>query len=144
MAEQGRKAWDKWITDEHRRRAVDLLVRRQRRRTGDRPRLVNDYVLGRAAGVPGKSRETIRRRARELRKALDQDGLPIVVVPGSKGGAYLAETSTDHRLYAELLAAEGRRKLARAAALKRSRDAADAGGQYSMFDLSADRPRHRF
>lgn len=137
MPEQGRDGGTThfpWITDEHKARAIEVLTRRRRRRTGDRPRPINDYMLGVLAGVPGKMRETIRRRSRELRRVLEAEGLPIVCIKTSKGGAYLAEDATDHAMYRQATEAEGKRRLARAARLKRSPAAADAAGQLAMFD----------
>lgn len=125
-----------WITDDHRRRAIDALTRRRRRRTGDRPRPMNDYMLGRLAGVPGKGRESIRRRSRELRRVLEAEGLPIVCIKTSKGGAYLAEDAADHAMYRQALEREAKRQLARAARLKRSAPAVDAAGQLAMFDMT--------
>ena len=123
-----------WITDDHKRRAVEILTRRRRRRSGDRPRLVNDFVLGVVAGVPGKSRESIRRRSRELRRVLEAEGLPIVCVKSSSGGSYLADGAADHAMYHQALEREAKRQLARTNRLKRSTPAADAVGQLSMFD----------
>lgn len=144
MPKQGRKGKPLWITDELKQRAVDLLVRRQRRRSSDNLRLINDIAFGRILGLAGKDRESIKRRSRELRKALVEDGVPIVCIHSAKGGAYIAEDAAEHRLYRQAVEAEGKRKLARAASLKRSRAAADAGGQFSMFDLSGGGPTHRF
>lgn len=125
-----------WVTDDHRRRAIDALVRRRRRRTGDQPRPLNDYKLGRIAGVPGKSRESIRRRSRELRRVLEAEGLPIVCIKKSKGGSYLADDAADHAMYRQVLEREAKRQLARAARLKRSPAVADAAGQFAMFDTT--------
>jgi hypothetical protein len=123
-----------WIKPEHKRRAIDVLTRRRRRRSGDRPRPINDYMLGRIAGVPGKRRESIRRRSRELRRVLEAEGLPIVCIKTSKGGAYLADDAADHAMYRQALEREAKRQLARTARLKRSPAAADAAGQFAFFD----------
>lgn len=149
MPEQGRNGTTHfpWITDDHRRRAIDALARARRRRTGDLPRLINDFRLGRLAGVPGKSRESIRRRARELRRDLEAGGLPIVCVSSCNGGAYLAEDARDHTMYRAALEREAKRQLARAARLSRTPAAADAAGQLSMFDLTpsgSGGPTHRY
>lgn len=125
-----------WIKFEHKLRAVTALTRRRRRRSGDRPRPINDYKLGRIAGVPGNKRETIRRRSRELRRVLEAEGLPIVCIKTSKGGSYLAEDAADHAMYRQALEREAKRQLARSARLKRSPAAADAAGQFSMFDTT--------
>lgn len=125
-----------WITDEHKRRAVEVLTRRRRRRTGDVPRPVNDHILGMIAGVPGRSRESIRRRSRELRRVLEAEGLPIVCIHSSSGGAYLADDAADHAMYRQALEREAKRMLARSARLKRSHAASCAAGQLSMFDTS--------
>jgi len=148
MPEQGRDGKNKfaWITDDHRRRAIDALTRARRRRAGDRPRLINDFKLGVIARVPGKQRETIRRRVRELCRDLESQGLPIVAVRSSRGGRYLAEDATDHAMYRAAFEAEGKRRLARAANLKLTQSAADAAGQFSMFDTTPEEPvaTHRY
>jgi len=125
-----------WITDEHKRRAIEALTRRRRRRTAELPRPINDYVLGVIAGVPGTKRETIRRRSRELRRVLEAEGLPIVCIKTSTGGAYLADDAADHAMYRQVLEREAKRQLARAARLKRSPAVADAAGQLAMFELT--------
>jgi hypothetical protein len=122
-----------WIKPEHKQRAIDVLTRRRRRRSGDQPRPINDYMLGVIAGVPGKKRETIRRRSRELRRVLEAEGLPIVCIRTAKGGSYLADDAADHAMYRQALEREGKRQLARAARLKQSQAVADASGQFSIF-----------
>jgi hypothetical protein len=143
MPEQGRDGtttYFPWITDEHKARAIDVLTRRRRRRTGELPRPINDYMLGRLAGVPGNGRESIRRRSRELRRVLEAEGLPIVCIKTSKGGAYLAQDAADHVMYRAALEREAKRQLARAGRLKCSPAAADAAGQLAMFDTMPSSP----
>lgn len=143
MPKQGRDGtttYFPWITDDHKRRAIDVLTRRRRRRTGDLPRPINDYRLGLAAGVPGHSRESIRRRCRELRRVLEAEGLPIVCIHASNGGSYLADDAADHAMYHRALEREAKRQLARSSRLKRSTPAADAAGQFAMFDMTPSPP----
>ncbi len=129
-----------WITDEHKHRAIEAFTRRRRRRTGELPRPMNDYMLGVIAGVPGKSRESIRRRSRELRRVLEAEGLPIVCIHRSSGGSYLADEAADHVMYRLALEREAKRQLARSARLKRSAPVADAAGQLAMFDTAPSAP----
>ncbi len=138
MPEQGRDGttYFPWITEDHKRRAIEALTRRRRRRCGELPRPINDYMLGVIAGVPGRKRETIRRRSRELRRVLETEGLPIVCIHSSSGGAYLADDAADHAMYRQALEREAKRQLARSARLKRAMPAADATGQLSMFDTT--------
>ncbi|GAB4191767.1 MAG: hypothetical protein Kow00105_05830 [Phycisphaeraceae bacterium] len=96
--------------------------------------------MGVIAGVPGTTRESIRRRSRELRRVLVDEGLPIVCIHSSNGGAYLADDASDHAMYRQAIEREAKRMLARSRRLKQTVPAADTAGQLAMLDTTPDAP----
>tara|TARA_R110002111_G_scaffold222330_1_gene284376 strand:+ start:113 stop:532 length:420 start_codon:yes stop_codon:yes gene_type:complete len=112
-----------------------LVKRRDKRRTGEPPRIIRALALARAFGInPHARQEDGRKRAiRKIIHDLRAAGEPICSTPK---GYYLATEPSDWAEYNAWRQRQGLAHLAAASAAKRSPDAAEATGQLSMFDTT--------
>ena len=121
-----------------------LQIRRKSARLGRTPKLMPAAAIGRWLGLwPRQSRESIRRRVRELIEQLRHDGHQVVADSSPNGGYYLADSAADLVGYAQERRGHGLHHLAAASAVRHSFDLADATGQLALFPGLRQETRER-
>lgn len=123
-----------WITDQMLGAFVAALDRRCRRRPdGAAPAVIPAAVVARWLHVPGVSRETRRRRVRELVAAARASGVQVCAWDGACGGYYLPATAADLIDERDRRRRGGLARLLHASEVDRSEAMADARGQFALF-----------
>ncbi|MFW6060924.1 MAG: hypothetical protein ACODAQ_12155 [Phycisphaeraceae bacterium] len=131
MPEHGRQG-EQLDQDEIKQQIVAALQRRRdARRPGELPRPVPAIVIAQRFGIRiGGSRDSRRRGARELIRALRKEGTPIL--PHGKG-YYLASDLADYQAAEQYARRNGLQDLALAATIKHHPERADTAGQLGLF-----------
>jgi len=125
---------DDQFADAKRRVLAVLQIRRESARQGQTPRLMPAAAIGRWLRLwPRQSRESVRRRVRELIEQLRHDGHQVVADSSPNGGYYLADTAADLVGYAQERRGHGLHHLAAASSVRHSFELADATGQLALF-----------
>lgn len=114
------------------RRLVDVLNSRRRRRPDDDPRPVPAAAIARWLGLGGTNHETRRRACRKLVAELRAEGVDIAA---SFKGYWIPETAKDHAEHQAWLKRMGVSHLVHAAQVGRTQAASDARGQLLMFPV---------
>jgi hypothetical protein len=126
-----------WITDAMQSALIDALeTRRRRRHDGDAPMTIPAAVVARWLRVPGVSRETRRRRVRELVASLRARGVQVCATEGACGGYYLPISAGDLIEERERRRRGGLARLVGASEVDRSCELADARGQLALFAVA--------
>lgn len=130
------------MNTEHLKQKVKMVLSsRRRKRPDDAPRPISAADLASAIGLTAKSRETRRRTCRALVSAIRKEGFAIA---STLEGYWIAETTQDHQMHQDWLRKTGLGHLVAAAQDRQSSNAADAGGQLTMFDTAKTKDPHRY
>ncbi len=122
---------DQTALEERKAELRGLLMRRRRRKKGDKPRPISAYRIALALGIrPGGSRESKRRGARRLIKMMRDEDHPIAHGPA---GYWWSETVGDHQAYRRQRRRVAMANLVAEAADRHSPQAAAVAGQMGLF-----------